>query len=290
MPDLPALRVLAAVAEVASIERTMSQVFGMANVRPYGGPGYEAAAFRFHNGELLVVAPRPETSRAGDLLSSLERGLVAVGGLPSDHSPNFEGGALAEEGPLAAIRLWLEPTSRLRLFAWNHASGGVGAAEGPYALDHLAAVVHDLDGAARAIASHIGGTIWHRDWYFPEFGTTNLCVQTRESYIEFNRPENSRGLFGAILAKSGPRFAFLCLRADDFGARMPELKQRGIAIADSRPILAVPPGEQRPIQIGSAHALARVAVSGLRIILFDSWWPWKLDYRADRGASNQSKS
>lgn len=71
---------------------------------------------------------------------------------------------------------------------------------------------------------------------------------------------------------------------------MPELKQRGIAIANSRPILAVPPGEQRPIQIGSAHALARVAVSGLRIILFDSWWPWKLDYRADRGASNQSKS
>lgn len=89
---------------------------------------------------------------------------------------------------MAAIRLWLEPTSRLRLFAWNHASGGVGAAEGPYALDHLAAVVHDLDGAARAIASHIGGTIWHRDWYFPEFGTTNLCVQTRES------TSNSTGL------------------------------------------------------------------------------------------------
>jgi catechol 2,3-dioxygenase-like lactoylglutathione lyase family enzyme len=277
MPELPALRVLAVVQDLAAIERTMSQVFGMTNLRRHSEAGYEAASVGFNNGELLLVAPRCEGGRSDDLLSSLDPGLVAVGALTSHPSRSVEGQALAGTGPLAGIRLWCEPISGLRLFAGEHSSINAVTADIPYALDHVAAVVHDLESAARAITAGIGMPVWHRDWYFPEFGTTNLCVQARESYIEFNKPENPQGLFGAMLAKSGPGFAFLCLRADSFDARMSELKQGGIAIADTRRILAVPPGEQRAIEIGSAHALARASVSGLRIILFDSWWPWKLE-------------
>ncbi len=277
MVDAPALHILAVIEDLDAFAGFMTSALGAPDpLRIRHGAQLHADLFRLSSGYLLAMQPLRPDSFPARYLAERGPGFMAFG-MSGQGAPGVSGRALCADGPLSGIMLADLPRTGIQIA--THC-GAVEAPDsgrgGPLGLDHIAYVVGNLDDAVQEAGAALGVNEHAAvgRWRFPQFQTTNALLLFDRAYVEFNQPATSEGLFGSLYAKHKAGSVLVCLRCADVSTCRDRLAQQGVALGEPMEITALRAGAKMPELLGTVYAIPRRAAQGLRIMIFDTSWPW----------------
>jgi methylmalonyl-CoA/ethylmalonyl-CoA epimerase len=93
-------------------------------------------------------------------------------------------------------------------------------------VNHLGAIVSDLDDATRSFTEHLGLSLDHVEQYGDELDIAFLpCGET---LVELIKPRTNEGANADYLREHGPGIQHVALEVDDLEAALAELAERGV--------------------------------------------------------------